>query len=360
MPSQSEQGLALIDALSEAHFALSDTLRRTQANALGALGLAPHECEFRVVRSGSYWRLRGYGGPEAAPALLIVAAPIKRPYIWDLTPSVSAVRYCLSNGLRVYLIEWVPPSGQDGNAGLDEYAGEAIASCAAAVSHEANGALPLLMGHSLGGTLAAIFCALDPQSVRGLVLLSAPLCFGPASSQFRDTLVSILPSTFCDSHAVAGSLLSQASVLASPSTFLWSRWMDAALCAGDPFALDIHGRVERWALDEAALPGKLVGQIVQWLYREDRLCRGTLRIGNKAVGPSGLKVPTLAVVNTVDAVTPLSSVAPFIERMPVQDAGVIEYAGEVGVALQHLAVLVGRQAYARIWPKIISWIKSRS
>jgi hypothetical protein len=39
-------------------------------------------------------------------------------------------------------------------------------------------------------------------------------------------------------------------------------------------------------------------------------------------------------------------------------ARVIEYAGESGVGLQHLGILVGRQAYARIWPQVISWIKA--
>jgi len=26
--------------------------------------------------------------------------------------------------------------------------------------------------------------------------------------------------------------------------------------------------------------------------------------------------------------------------------------------LQHLAILVGRQAYAEIWPEILSWLKA--
>lgn len=358
MPSQAGPALGLIAALRGAHFALSDSLRRSQANALDALGLAPQECNFRVVSSGACWRLRDYGGLEGAPPILIVSAPIKRPYIWDLAPSVSAVRYCLKNDLRVYLIEWLPPS-EDGHAGLDEYAGKAITACVKDVASRADGASPLLMGHSLGGTLAAIFCALEPQSVRGLVLLSAPLCFGPASSQFRDALVAILPSTFSDMEVIAGSLLSHTSAMASPNTFLFSRWMDAALSAGDPEALVIHGRVERWTLDEAALPGKLVGQIVRWLYREDRLCRGTLPVGNRTVGPSGLRAPTLAVINTADEVTPAGSVMPFIEKMPAECARLVKYPGELGVALQHLALLVGRQAYAQVWPKIISFIKSR-
>ena len=70
--------------------------------------------------------------------------------------------------------------------GLADYADRAISECVATVSHELQGSRLFLMGHSLGGTLAAIFCALEQESVRGLVLLGAPLCFAPGSSQFRD------------------------------------------------------------------------------------------------------------------------------------------------------------------------------
>jgi polyhydroxyalkanoate synthase len=43
--------------------------------------------------------------------------------------------------------------------------------------------------------------------------------------------------------------------------------------------------------------------------------------------------------------------------MPVTDARIIKYPGETGVGLQHLGVLVGRQAHARVWPEIIAWLK---
>jgi polyhydroxyalkanoate synthase len=104
----------------------------------------------------------------------------------------------------------------------------------------------------------------------------------------------------------------------------------------------------------------LVNQLVQWLYRENRLCRGTLSIRGRTVGPSSVGIPTLAVVNSADDIGPMASVAPFIDRMSTQDTRVIEYPGEVGVGLQHLGMLVGRQAYARVWPEIIAWLKTRS
>ena len=339
---------------------LMDTLRRAQGNALEVLGYGPDERSYRVLASAPHWCLRDYAGGGSGPAVLLIPAPIKRPYIWDLAPSASAVRYCLRQGLRVYLLEWKPPRSGQGDAGLDEYADQAIAGAVAEIARVAAGKPPFLIGHSLGGTFAAIAGALEPQSIRGLVLLGSPLCFQPGSSPFRDSLVSIAPSTLSDLDVVPGSLLSQISALAAPDSFIWSRMRDAALSMADPLALDIHARVERWALDEVPLPGRLVDQILGWLYREDRFCRGILPVRGGTVGPSSLRLPTLAVVNTADEVAPLSSVRPFIAAMPVRDTGIIEYAGETGVGLQHLAILAGRNAYASVWPEILTWLCARS
>jgi polyhydroxyalkanoate synthase len=253
----------------------------------------------------------------------------------------------------------MPATRDTSNHGFEECA-FAISDCVAKVSAECHGSKPFLIGHSLGGTLAAIYAALAPGSIRGLVLLEAPLCFQPGESRFRDALVSLVPTDLSDAEPFPGSLLSHMSALASPSTFIWSRLMDAALSVSDPRAMDVHARVERWALDEVPLPGKLVHQIIDWLYRENRFCRGNLKIVETLVGPSNLSVPTLMVVNAADDVAPLASLKPFIEAMPAQNARILEYPGEVGVCLQHLGILVGRQAYAHVWPEIISWLKSES
>jgi polyhydroxyalkanoate synthase len=168
----------------------------------------------------------------------------------------------------VYLLEWLSPVRGQASAGLEAYAGEAISECLANAAGDTGGEKPFLMGHSLGGTLAAVHAALDPEGARGLVLLGAPLCFQPGVSRFRDALISLVPPDLSDTDTVPGSLISQASALASPSTFIWARLTDAALSVADPAATSAHAR------------------------------------------------------------------------------------------LQHLAILVGRRAYARIWPQIISWIKA--
>lgn len=163
-----------MELFRQAQFATLDLMRRAQGHALGAIGFDPAELTHRILASGDHWRLRDYGGAEAS--LLIVAAPIKRSYIWDMGPNLSAIRTLLNHGVRVYLLEWIAPTASGGHVGLDECA-RAISECVARIATEPKATKPFLIGHSLGGTLAAAFCACEPRAMRGLLLLGAPLRF---------------------------------------------------------------------------------------------------------------------------------------------------------------------------------------
>lgn len=150
-----------------------------------------------------------------------------------------------------------------------------------------------------------------------------------------------------------------------PSAISWticapprsSRLRGAALQAGATPVPPIRARIDRWALDEVPLPGRLTAEIAQLLYREDRFHRGSLTVGGRPLGPSELKRPTLAVVDSADEIAPLASVKPFLDAMTIGTA-LIEYPGETGVGLQHLALLAGPRAHAEVWPKIFSWLRS--
>jgi polyhydroxyalkanoate synthase len=343
-----------VENLLRAPFAMSDLLRRAQGEFLASSGFGPHERSYQITLSGSHWHLRDYGGDEKAHPLLVVAAPIKRPYIWDMGSSTSAIGYCLERGFRVYLTEWRPASVETSDKGLEDFS-YAIGDCIAHIAEHAG--KPLLIGHSLGGTLVAICCAHKPTVVRGAALLSAPTCFAPGTSRFRDALVAIVPRDISEQQPFSGSLLSHMSAIASPDAFVWDRLADAILSMPDPEVRAIHACVERWALDEVPLPGRFVCQLVNWLYREDRFQCGMLKIAGKALAPSSISIPTLAVVNRTDDVAPLASVKPFLDQLPGRTR-VIEHDGEIGVGLQHLAILVGRRARALIWPQIIEWFES--
>jgi polyhydroxyalkanoate synthase len=334
-----------------AEFLLLDQARRAQGDMFAALGLGAVERPFRITASGRLWRLRDYGAGGRG-VLLIVGSPIKRPYVWDLAPSVSTVGYCLDHGFGVHLLEWTPAAAGQTPTGLDDYV-EAITARAADVLARAEGK-PILLGHSLGGTLATIAAACAPRDVAGLVLLGAPLCFGEGVSSFRDALVDISAAVRDELDVAPGSLLSQLAALASPSAFVWSRLARLSACLTDPEALAIDARIERWSLDEVALPGRLVTQILDWLFREDRLCQAALPVAGRLIGPQDLVTPTLAVVDAADEIAPRATVEPFLRASPASTR-ILEQTAAPEVSLQHLALLVGREARARVWPEILAW-----
>lgn len=344
------QGLAR--SVAWAFFDELDRFRRLQGIAMDSLGLGPSETPHEIEFSEAGVRLRRYGAQDkAAPVLLIVPAPIKRPYIWDLAPEVSAVRRCLQTGMQVFLVEW-QSTGED--FGLAEYAERLILDCVEAVGRRQ----VVLAAHSLGGLFAAVFAALHPERVQGLILLAAPLHFGAGAGILASMAGGLAAGDLPGS--VPGSFLSTASLQASPQVFGWDRWLDLWRSLPVAGALRNHLRVERWTLDEFPLPRRLVAELAALLAGEDRFVRGGLMIGGRRASPAEIAAPLLCVLDPRCRVVPPESVLPFYAAVASRDKTLLHYHGDVGVSLQHVGMLVGRQAHKRLWPEIVRWIRARA
>ena len=339
------------EVLEWAFFEGLDGVRRMQGAMLDAFGLGPIETPHESVHSEPGVSLRRYGtGNQTGPTVLIVPAPIKRPYIWDLAPGVSVVQRCLDAGARVFLVDWQPARE---NLGLADYADRLILACMDAIGK----GTAIVLAHSLGGLFASIFAALHPERIAGLALLAAPLHFGKDVGIFAPMVHELdgesLPAS------VPGSFLSLASFRASPETFGWDRSLDLARSLPEAEALRNHLRVERWTLDEFALPRRLVAELAGLIAREDRFVRGTLTLGKRRAAPSGIVSPLLCVVDPRCRVVPPESVLPFYAAAGSADKTLLHYSGDVGVSLQHVGVLVGREAHRHLWPEIMRWTSDR-
>jgi polyhydroxyalkanoate synthase len=337
-----------------------DYCRRMQGNLLDLAGLGPIESPSRAAWTEFGFTLRAYAGTVAGPAVLVIPAPIKRAYIWDLAPATSAVRQLLRCG-PVYLIDWDRPQKEHEELGLADYADRLILGCLRAIREETGRQRVFLAGHSLGGTLAAIFAALNPECVQGLILLESPLHFGPKVSAFGPLVAAAPPvSCFVAKGNVPGTFLDLVSNMAAPGTFQSARWLDWWASLSNPQAALTHLRVERWTLDESPLPRRLFEEIVEWLYREDRFLRGTLQVGDRPADPRRLTAPVLSVVSRHSSVVPPQCVAPFHEAITSSDRTILWYEGDIGVAIQHAGSLVGEGAHRRLWPAIVRWIEDRA
>jgi len=334
-------------------FAWQDRLRRGRGAWLEALGFGPRQTAASEALARPGFRLLDFGNEGAAP-VLIVPAPIKQAYIFDLLPARSVVRRCRDDGgQRVFMVRWTPPGLAQ--RGLDEYVAGDLAEAVAAVT-TLTGRRPMLVGHSLGGTFAALFCALHPQRARGLVLLEAPVKFGHdafASMVRRPQAESVLGGD----GPVPGSFLNAASVSAAPDAFVYERFADRLACAGKPEALAISLRVERWALDEMPMSRRLFADVVGQLYRHDRFMRGELCLAGSPVKPENAQLPLLVVADPRSRVVPAAAMRPFFEQVRDPAKRWLDYGGDIGVALQHVGVLVGENAHRSLWPQILDWVR---
>lgn len=339
-----------------------DRARRHRGTTMDRFGYGPRESDFQTVLAMPGLRLRSYAADGAhakdGPVALIIPAPIKRHYIWDLAPDCSVVRRALEKGMRVYLIEWTDPEGQTTRYGLEEYGHTLIDRCLQAIDADSPGQNIFLLGHSLGGVFAAIYASLEASKVAGIVLVETPLHFAESSGSFAP-LVAAAPRADKMTKVferVPGSMLSLISTVASPATFQTERYADFMASLGSPRHLKSHILVERWTLDEAPMAGALFEQVVENLYREDSLMRNKLHIKGEQVGPESMSVPLLSVYDPRSVVIPPASVIAYHEAAASPAKLLLRYEGDTGVGLSHVGALVGENAHRRLWPSIFQWI----
>jgi polyhydroxyalkanoate synthase len=340
-----------------------DLIRQVQGWMLHLGGAGPAETPYRVILSTHGLKLRDYGPKNrTAPALLLIPAPIKRAYLWDLSPQASVVRTCLRNGARVFLVEWGDPEWHCVKAGLAGYADSFILDCLKAIEAETGNPRVFLAGHSLGGTLAAIFASLHPERLQGIILLGSPLSFkngiGPIWSMIE--FLSQAQPVIMHWRYIPGSFLSTVSCAASPKTFLRDRWKDWLKSLPNAKARDTHLRVTRWMLDEAPLSRQLFIDVAERLYRRDCFMSGELEIEGRRASPELIYAPVLSVVDRSCSVAPPKSVLPFIEAVRSAEKKVIYYEGDSGTAIQHIGILIGESMLEHVWPQIVQWTHDRT
>lgn len=335
-----------------------DALRRSLGDALGAAGYAPERTPSTAVQHGGVSsRLRRYGEVGHGPPILLVPAPIKRAYIWDISHATSVVRRLTGAGFLPYVLEWLDPTGAR-SPGLADYVLGDVGR-AVAMARRETGTPPILAGHSLGGTLCAIYASVQAD-VAALLLADVPLCFGPRGGAFWPWVRSVPPTLLADLARVGpvpGSFLDLASIVAAPEAFVWQPAIDAALSLRSVESWRLHRLVERWALDEMAMPGRFFLDVVETLYRRDLFARGRLVVAGRQARLAAIGVPILAILERRSRVVPPQAVLPGLAATggPVVT---LWYDGEVGVHIQHVGILVGPEAHRRLWPEAIDWARS--
>lgn len=339
----------------------SDETRRQYGAFLERIGLGQHTTPSRTAHVLRHATLLAYHSPNTRmPAVLLVPAPIKSAYIWDLAPHCSVVKRCLSSGFQAYLIDWSRPQRADYSLGLGYYADDAIMECADAIRTETGQQRIFVAGHSLGGTLSAIFASLHPERVSGLIEIEGPIAFGSGILDLAATLGPAADAAVGAFDPVPGTLLDWLSACTDPYSYQIAPSIDLVLSSGVPEAYILHLRVRRWTLDETPMARRLFEEVFGFLYRENCFARNTLEISGRMADPKTMTMPILCIADPRSRIVPLEAIEAYRVCTHSQDVEVLTYLGDRGVVLQHVGALVGRNAHTFVWPQILRWMKKHS
>jgi polyhydroxyalkanoate synthase len=308
-------------------------------------------------RKTTLYRYRSNQRRHATPVLLVFAL-INRPHIFDLRPGHSFVEYLLGEGFDVYLLDWGLPGPEDGDTGLDYYVCDALPWAMREVKRSSGADAVSLLGWCIGGTLCTMHAALEGarSPARNLVLLTTPI--DTSGSLYRKW---VGPDGFDVDHvtddwpAVPGVTIDIANKLMKPVTNLWSsyRRLAESVYAG---TADREGyqSMAKWIADNPAFPARAFREWVTWLYKENRLVRGRLRLRGRRVDLARIEQPLLVVTARADHIAPPSNSQPLLDLTSSSD---VEHFDRPG---GHIGLMAGSKARKEIWPDLAAWLAARS
>ena len=270
-------------------------------------------------------RYRRDGPASFAEPVLFCYALINRPYILDLQPDKSVVRQYLNRGFDVYMIDWGVPSVADRRLTLEDYVCGLLEDVVDFILREHRRRDLHLLGYCMGGTMSTLFTALNPEPIKTLTLLAAPIDFGG-----RESLLSLWTDRKCfdvdafiDAYGnCPASFLQSCFLLMKPVQNLVEKYITFYEQLDDPRFVSNYFAMEHWVNDNIPIAGETFREFVKKLYQGNELVRGEFRLGGRRVDLGRITCPLLLLTAENDhLVDPTSTegILPHVGSRDVED-----------------------------------------
>ncbi|MBI3700608.1 MAG: class I poly(R)-hydroxyalkanoic acid synthase [Afipia sp.] len=243
--------------------------------------------------------------------LLIVPPWINKFYILDLNAQKSFIKWCVDQGLTVFVISWVNPDKKLGNKGFDDYMREGPLAAMDAIERATGEMKVHTMGYCVGGTLLATTLAwlAEKRRVRvaSATFLAAQVDFTHAGDLLvfvDENQISLLEQDMKQSGVLEGSKMAMAFNMLRSNDLIWSYVVSNYLKGKEPAAFDLL----HWNSDATRMPAANHSFYLRNCYLENRLSTGTMVLDNTQLDLSKVKVPVYNLATREDHIAPAESV----------------------------------------------------
>ena len=243
--------------------------------------------------------------------LLIVPPWINKFYILDLKPEKSFIKWCVDQGITVFVISWVNPDKSLGAKTFDDYMKEGPLA-AMDVIEQATGELKVhTMGYCVGGTLLASTLAwlAEKRRVRATsaTFLAAQVDFSHAGDLLvfvDEGQISALERDMEATGVLEGSKMAMAFNMLRSNDLIWSYVVSNYLKGQPPSAFDLL----HWNSDATRMPAANHSYYLRNCYLENRLSTGSMVLDNTLLDLTKIKVPIYNLATREDHIAPADSV----------------------------------------------------
>jgi len=299
----------------------------------------------------SSMRLRDFSRKPAGQSVLICAPfALHRALIADFAAGHSVVASLQHGGLdRIFLTDWHSASPEMQYLSIDSYLSDLN------VAIDGIGSPVDLVGLCQGGWLSLVYAARFPEKIRRLVLVGAPVDLSIDSALSH--LVRNAPqAVFEQLVARGGGNVSGEEMLRCWTKPLSPQDVETALqrslsteAAGGGELLD---RFNKWNEEPLNLPGTYYLQVVNWIFRENRIATGCFVALGRTINLEDVKTPVFLLVGQDDEVVPA--------EQGLATARLLGTAASSETALEacnHLGLFLGARVHANSWSRIAGWLQ---
>ncbi|QKS01952.1 alpha/beta hydrolase [Sphingomonas sp. CL5.1] len=279
-------------------------------------------------------RLRDYGG-EGRP-VVFVPSLINPPFVLDLMPETSLVRWIAGAGFHAWLVDWGVTDPRDREMDVAAHVERVLEPLLAKLPEP-----PLLIGYCLGGTMA--LAAASRMRVAGLAMIAAPWRFagyGAAAVDIGALWKAAEPG--CRQLGLVPMEVLQTGFWRLDPRRTIAKFEAFAEMEAERAAMFVA--LEDWANAGEPLTYAAGAELFEHMVGEDRPGRGAWRVGGTRVGPGAIDCPSIEYVSLTDRIVPAATAAGLAER---RDLG----AGHVGM-------IVGGSARRQLWEPLGDWLRA--
>jgi polyhydroxyalkanoate synthase len=287
--------------------------------------------------------------------ILLVPPLMVRPYIYDLRPEHSLVRFLRASGFDVYLVDFGVPAEEDRDVRLDDYVLDWMPSAIEAVRTSQGTADVTLFGWCMGGIFSLLHTAAwHDARVRNIVTIAAPIDFGKMGmlsfmARHAHRQVDALTDRIGN---IPGYLNAGALKLLAPAKQV-SRYADLFINLWNEEYVKGYDAMSTWANDFIPYPQQAFKQMLNEVIVGNRLLEG-MTFGDRRATLRDVTCSLLAFAGTEDVIATPASARAILEATRPRDHQFLEVGGG------HIGVVVGGRAPKTVWSPAVEWLKARS